>query len=206
MAWNLNGELIESCSCNVLCPCWYGVKELMRMDQGWCDSAFVFRIQGGKSDGVDLGGTTVVVATDFPGPTLFDGKGTARLHIEESASQDQRRELEAIFQGKKGGPMEILAGLMSNWLPTNYCTIEIQDDGNELVAKVGSVGQVESSVLKNESGNAMTFENAGFASAFQFDNLRAKIAPSRTKWKDPQMPRSFETHSGARASWNWKVA
>jgi hypothetical protein len=29
MAWNLTAEFTETCSCNMLCPCWYGVKELM---------------------------------------------------------------------------------------------------------------------------------------------------------------------------------
>ena len=36
MSWRIKGEFVESCSCNMLCPCWYGVKELMIMDQGWC--------------------------------------------------------------------------------------------------------------------------------------------------------------------------
>jgi hypothetical protein len=34
MAWNLTADFIETCSCNMLCPCWYGVRELMVMDQG----------------------------------------------------------------------------------------------------------------------------------------------------------------------------
>jgi hypothetical protein len=34
MTWNLNGKMIESCSCNMLCPCWFGIKELMIMDNG----------------------------------------------------------------------------------------------------------------------------------------------------------------------------
>src|SRR5688572_3869646 len=29
MPWTLSGEMIETCSCNMLCPCWYGVQELM---------------------------------------------------------------------------------------------------------------------------------------------------------------------------------
>jgi hypothetical protein len=34
MAWKLSGELIETCSCNMLCPCWFGQADLMLMDQG----------------------------------------------------------------------------------------------------------------------------------------------------------------------------
>ena len=101
MAWQMSGQLIESCSCNMFCPCWFTVQELMIMDRG-CASAIAFRTRDGNSDGVPLGGRTVVFAVDFPGPTLFDGNGTARLYIDESASADQRRELEAICSGGRG--------------------------------------------------------------------------------------------------------
>lgn len=206
MAWNLSGELIETCSCNAHCPCWFGVQDLMIMDQGWCDSTLLFRVDNGESNGVDLGGTVVVVAWDFPGPTLFDGKATARLHIGESASEAQRQELEAIFQGKKGGPMEILGGLVETWLDTSYAKIEIDDDGDSLTAKVGDVGEVRSKVLKNEAGDPMTLSNAGFAVAFNFPDATFRVAPSASRWSDPEMPRPFETRSGARASWQWAVS
>src|SRR5262245_25134066 len=127
MSWNLKAELIETCSCNMLCPCWFAVQELMVMDQGWCDNVLVFRTLEGSSEGVPLGSRTVVMAADFPGPTLFDGKGTARLYIDDGATADQHRELEAIFQGKKGGPMEIFAGLVAKWLPTQSEKIDIQE-------------------------------------------------------------------------------
>jgi hypothetical protein len=52
------------------------VQQLMIMDQGWCASAIAFRTRGGNSDGIALGGRTVVFAVDFPGPTLFDGNAT----------------------------------------------------------------------------------------------------------------------------------
>ena len=102
MAWNLTAEFTETCSCNMLCPCWYGVKELMVMDKGWCASAWLLRVQQGSANGVDLSGRTLAIALDWPGPTLYDGNGTARLYIDDAASGDQCRELEAIFQGTKG--------------------------------------------------------------------------------------------------------
>ena len=115
MAWNLTADFIETCSCNMLCPCWYGVRELMVMDQGWCASTWLLRVQQGQADGVNLGGRILAIALDFPGPTLYDGNGTARLYLDDGASADQRRELEAIFQGTKGGPMAILGGLVTTW-------------------------------------------------------------------------------------------
>ncbi len=206
MGWNLSGELIETCSCNAHCPCWFGVQELMKMDQGWCDNALLFRVEGGQSNGVDLSGCTVVLGAAFPGPTLFDADGTARLYIDDGASEEQRSELEAIFQGRVGGPMEVLGSLMSKWLPTSYCSIDIQDDGDELTAKVGDVGEIKSSVLKNEAGDAVTMQHAGFAGIFQFPDEKFSVAPSASRWADSDLPREFETSSGTRAPWSWSVA
>jgi len=206
MAWNLTAEFTETCSCNMLCPCWYGVQELMVMDQGWCASAWLLRVQQGSADGIDLSGRTLAIALDFPGPTLYDGNGTARLYVDDAASTDQRRELEAIFQGTKGGPMEILAGLVTKWLPTRAAKIDFQEQGGTLTATVAGFGQMKSQRLTNEAGQPTTMQNTGFTTALQLDNQAAQLAPSGgTHWSDPDMPRQFETKSGAVAKFTWRV-
>jgi hypothetical protein len=205
MAWNLTGEFNESCSCNMLCPCWYGVKELMVMDQGWCASAWLMRVQQGNADGVDLSGRTLALAVDFPGPTLYDGNGTGRLYIDNDANADQRRELEAILQGKKGGPMAILGGLITNWLPTQSAKIDYQQQGGALSATVAGFGEIKLQRLTNEAGQPTTMHNTGFTTALQFDGQAAQLAPSASHWSDPQMPRQFATKSGATANFTWRV-
>jgi hypothetical protein len=191
----------------MLCPCWYGVQELMVMDQGWCASAWLLRVQQGSADGVDLSGRTVALALDFPGPTLYDGNGTARLYIDDAASADHCRELEAIFQGTKGGPMEILAGLVTKWLPTQVAKIDFQEKGGTLTATVDGFGQMKSQRLTNEAGQPTTMQNTGFTTALQFDNQAAQLAPSSgTHWSDPDMPRQFETKSGAVATFTWSMS
>ncbi len=205
MAWNLRAQMIESCSCNMLCPCWFGVKDLMVMDRGWCDSAIVFRILNGNSDGADLSGRTVVLALDFPGPTLFDGNGTARVYVDSATTAGQRKELEAIFQGKKGGPMEIIGGLVTRWLPTQTATIDIQEQNGTIKVNVEKFGSIQSQLLKNDAGQTMTMQEVGFARVLNFENMRAELAPSGSRWSDGEMPRQFETKSGARAICNWRV-
>jgi hypothetical protein len=144
---------------------------------------------------------------DFPGPTLYDGNGTARLYIDDAASADHCRELEAIFQGTKGGPMEILAGLVTKWLPTQVAKIDFQEKGGTLIATVDGFGQMKSQRLTNEAGQPTTMQNTGFTTALQFDNQAAQLAPSSgTHWSDPDMPRQFETKSGAVAKFTWRVS
>src|SRR5687768_4383986 len=112
MAWQFRAQMTEACSCNMFCPCWFGVKEQMVMDQGWCGGSVSFEIEDGRSDAVDLSGRTVVLLVHFPGPTMLDGNGTARVFIDDAANDEQTRELSEIFQGRKGGMgLEMIASL-----------------------------------------------------------------------------------------------
>ncbi|HKY54003.1 MAG TPA: DUF1326 domain-containing protein [Anaerolineales bacterium] len=205
MGWNLSGKMVESCTCNLLCPCWFGVKELMNFDKDYCGGTILFRVDRGDSNGTNLTGLDVVLAVDFPGPTLFDGNGTARLLIDERADSNQQKAIEEIMQGKKGGPMTIVSQLANKWLPTQKTKIEVKDDGKTLTATMGKFGQIKSQELRNESGRPMVLQGSGFASAFQMENDSFIVAPSGTEWSDPEMPHSqFTTKSGAAAKFSWK--
>jgi hypothetical protein len=50
----------------------------------------------------------------------------------------------------------------------------------------------------------MTMQNVGFAVALQFDQQRAELAPSTgTRWSDPDLPRQWESKSGAVGTFTW---
>ena len=195
MAWNLKGQMIESCSCNMFCPCWFGVQELMIMDQGWCASVIGFRIREGRSDGVALDGRKVVVHPDFPGPTLFDGNATARVFVDEGADEAQR-ELEAIFQGRKGRadgesrPHRDLAAHQEG---------EHRHRGGRETITVSVAGaEMRLAAPADPQGNAFTLRGGGFVSGLGLEE--AKLAPTSAGWADPEMPKRFETKSGARGT------
>jgi hypothetical protein len=131
MAWQVSGQLTEFCSCKLMCPCWLGPTPAP--DQGWCSGAILYDIEQGQIDGIDVGGSKVVFAADWPG-NFFGGQGTARLYLDDQASPDQRRELEAVFSGQKGGLLEGLMGaVITQWLPAQTARIVVQrgapDDG-----------------------------------------------------------------------------
>ena len=52
MSYNLQGRLLEVCTCNTLCPCWVGDDP----DGGTCDSAIAYRFDRGAIDGVNVSG------------------------------------------------------------------------------------------------------------------------------------------------------
>ena len=201
MSWRLAGQLIETCSCNMFCPCWFGVQDLMIMDQGWCYGVLGFRIREGSSDGLALDGREVLFAVHFPGPTLFDGHATARLFVDEGADDDQQRELETIFQGEKGGPMAILAPLVATWLPTKRARIDVREDVDSITMTAEGAGELRSQLLRDPQGTPFTLRGGGFVGGFGMEE--AELAPTATEWADPEMPQSFETKSGARGDFAW---
>jgi uncharacterized protein DUF1326 len=112
--------------------------------------------------------------------------------------------MEAIFQGKRGGPMEMISSLTSKWLPTQSTKININEDGNNLTVTVGSFGKMKYRELKNESGRTMTLQGAGFASAFGMDDETFALAPSASQWSDPDLLHQFSTKSGVMAKFSWR--
>src|SRR4029450_4872069 len=82
MTWQINTEMIECCSCKMLCPCWAGPQG--EPDEGWCGGALVFDIQSGSVDGVDVSGCRAALAAEWPG-NFFLGNGVARVYVDSKA-------------------------------------------------------------------------------------------------------------------------
>ena len=204
MAWSVSGELIETCSCNMLCPCWFGQADLMLMDQGYCGTSLLLRIREGVHDEVDLSGQNAIVSLHFPGPTLFDANGTGRVYIDEGASDAQATALEAILRSTSGGGMEVPASLLSSWLPTKRCALTVTEADGELSASVAGVGEMKSRRLVNDLGNKMKLQNAAFSLAFGHVGHEGDLAPSDgTAWNDADMPVAWVGQSGVAGQIAW---
>ena len=200
MAWHVAGRSIELCSCRMLCPCWLGPEG--EPDQGWCSGAFIFNVREGNSEGVDLAGCTVVAAFEWPG-NFWGGNGTARLYIDGATTSEQRRELEAIFSGQKGGPLAtVLPAIVTKVLPTQVTQIDIQW-GDTTSIKVGNVGQVQLQPLKDPAGRPTKVQGAVTLAAFEMDSM--DLASSKgSRWSDPEL-RPWEGDSGTLHAFDWGV-
>ena len=198
MAWNLSGQVLDACNCKMVCRCVFGPAE---PDQGGCSGAMTFNIEQGSSDGVSLAGTTSVFAVDFPGDFL-SGNGVGRIYLDEAASADQRRELEAIFTGKKGGPMEALGTAIVKWLPTQTAKIELKL-GERPSVRVGGVGEVTLEPLKDGAGKPTQLVNAlGNTGMLETTEL-ARSDGSR--WSDPDMRKWEGGGHGGVSPFSWSV-
>jgi len=174
MAWNMTVNMMEFCSCKAMCPCWLGPDT--QPDKGWCSAAIVYEIKQGAIDGVDVGGCKAALAAEWPG-NFFGGKGTARLYIDPKASEAQRRGLEAVFSGKKGGLFE--------WLPTKTPSIDIKR-GDTLSITIGESGKATLIPFKDQTGRTVTVQGTAAQGAFQSASMELASAKG-TRWSDPDL-------------------
>jgi hypothetical protein len=184
----------------MLCPCWLGPDG--KPDQGWCGGAFAFDIQRGSSDGVDLSGTNVALAFAWPG-NFFAGNGTARCYVGDDANANQRRELEAIFTGKKGGLLEPLwQAVVKDWLPTEVTPVKF-GWGDSPTLTVGKVAQVTLTPVKDQAGRRAKVEGAPAQAAFRLASM--DVASSKgSRWADPKL-REWQGDSGTLHQFNWSA-
>ena len=69
VVYDLEGTLLEACSCGVLCPCWVGSDP----DGGTCDSFNAYHFDRGTISGVDVDGLSFINVCHIPGNVLTPG-------------------------------------------------------------------------------------------------------------------------------------
>jgi len=141
MAWRLEGTYFENCNCDMVCPC--GTSALtLPADNDRCRVVLIFHVDSGEVDGVDVSGLSLGVLADTP-PVMFEGNWRVGVFMDEAASQEQAHKLGAVFSGQLGGPMEALAGLITEDLGIEVVPIEYADDGRRHWVKIGDAVEIE---------------------------------------------------------------
>jgi hypothetical protein len=136
MAWNLQGTYFETCSCEVVCPC--SVSLSLGADYDRCRATLVFNVVHGDVEGTDVSGLKVAAIADTP-KMMTDGNWRLGVFIDAAASDEQAEKLGAVFGGQLGGPMEMLAPLVSENLGVERGAIEILEEGLLHSVKIGDV-------------------------------------------------------------------
>jgi len=171
MPWTLRGTWYEACSCRLVCECNFGPAE---PDQGWCSGVLGFAIDSGESNGVDLGGTRMVLHAELPGD-FMGGIDKARIYLDEASSQEQRDELVAIFQGQRGGVWEGIAGSIREFLPSRTAKVEVTGGDNPTV-RVDGVLDLALQRVKDESGKQAVLTNAPLSAGFAVTTMELATA------------------------------
>jgi hypothetical protein len=126
MAWNLSGSYVETCSCELMCPCNLSFSHGATYD--FCRVTLVFNIVDGTVDDIDVSGRKVALIADTP-KVMTDGNWRVGVFIDDAASEAQFDKLVEVFSGQLGGPMAGLAPLIGEMLGVQRASIEVEDDG-----------------------------------------------------------------------------
>lgn len=140
MAWKLEGQYFENCSCDVPCPCTVSLD--LGADRDRCMAFLAFQVESGEVDGVDVSGLTVAAVADTP-KVMSEGNWRLGVLIDDRASDEQAEKLGAVFGGQLGGPMEALGPLVSEPLGVERVPIEVSHENGTHRIKVGDDGEVE---------------------------------------------------------------
>ena len=156
--WQIQGEYLEICNCEVLCPCRLP-GPTQDPTEGHCDMALAFHIEDGAFGGVDLNGLSFVVVMYTPGKMSVPDWTTA-VYVDDRANQEQRASMDKIVSGEIGGPMERFMAMTANFLGIKYVPITFKAEGRTRTVSVPSIMDfnVEGIVLKGQS-EPMRLEN-----------------------------------------------
>ena len=136
MSWNLKGSYVETCSCDLICPCNASFSHGATYD--FCRVTLVFNIREGEIEGTDIGGLRVAAIADTP-KVMTEGNWRLGIFIDERATDEQAEKLTQVFGGQLGGPMAALVPLVGEMLGVERAAIEVQDDGLRHSVRVGDV-------------------------------------------------------------------
>src|ERR687895_930131 len=138
MTYQLEGSMLEVCTCNILCPCWVGEDP----DGGTCDSSLAWQIDQGTIEGVDVAGRTVALSVHIPGNVLA-GNWRAVVYVDDKTSDEQQEALLKVFTGQLGGAIADLAGLIGEVIAVERAPITFTVEEGKGVLTIGEVVDAE---------------------------------------------------------------
>jgi hypothetical protein len=157
--YELEGTLLEACSCGVLCPCWIGEDP----DGGTCDAFNAYHFDRGTIRGVDVSGLNYVRVVHIPGNVLTPASWQQVVFVDEQASEEQRQAILDAYGGKLGGPLADLAGLIGETLGVELANITHEvHQGNGRLA-IGDVVRSEMHPYTGPEGSTTTLRDSLFS-------------------------------------------
>ncbi len=159
MAYEIEGRLLEVCTCNVLCPCWVGEDP----DYKTCDTTIAWGIETGSIEGVDVSGLTVAVSAHIPGNILTPKSWKAVVFVDDRATPEQEQVMLRLFTGQLGGAVADLAGLIGEVVAVERAPITYTVEGGKGRISIGSIVEAEMAPFVGATGNPTTLAETVFS-------------------------------------------
>jgi hypothetical protein len=195
--YQLEGTLLEACSCGILCPCWVGEDP----DNGDCLSVNAYHFNGGSIRGLDVSGLNFISVNIIPGNVLTPKSWRVVLFVDGRASPEQRQAILDAYQGKLGGPLADLAGLVGEVLAieTGDITHEVVDGRG--VLRIGGVLEAEMAPFTGSGGIVTTLRDSLFSTVPGSPAYVSKAAKYRVSLPQYGMAWEFEGRNAIQADY-----
>ena len=156
--------MLSGCNCDWGCPCNFEVAP----SYGNCEGVYVWHIETGHFQGVELDGTTFGQIGLFP-EAIHLGNGTMLDVIDERLPPSKRAAVETILQDVP--PFSVFHELSPNFLGFRYVPMEIRLDGIRSGIKIPGILDLQLRPMKNpvtgEDELATLSKPTGFTSNIQ---------------------------------------
>lgn len=140
--WEIEGVEFANCNCSWGCPCQFNGAPT----SGNCRALTFFHIEKGHFDDVRLDGIDWGFLGAWPA-AIHLGNGQFQIVIDEKASAEQRKALDAIGHGAETEPgsliLQVFSTTVSNFLPTLYKPVHLTIDLKARTAALSVPGVVE---------------------------------------------------------------
>jgi hypothetical protein len=157
MAYQLEGSLLEVCTCNILCPCWVGEDP----DGGICEGVLAWHFDAGSVNGTDVAGRTFVILAHIPG-NILEGNWRVVVYVDDGATDDQQQALLDVWTGKLGGPIADLAQLVGEVVAVEKVPITFNVEGAKGTLKIGEAVEAKLQPFQGATGESTALHDSIF--------------------------------------------
>lgn len=196
MPYQLEGRLLEVCTCNVLCPCWVGEDP----DGGTCDGTLAWRVDKGTVNGVDVSGRTIAILCHIPG-NILKGNWNVRIYVDDQANAAQKDALVSVWTGKQGGPVADLAKLVGRVDSIEQAPVTFEVQGVKGTLKVGKVIEAGLEPFKGSTGKETALHDSIFTTIPGSPAYVGKA--SRYRAKAPGFDVELQNHNAVSGSFRF---
>lgn len=196
--YEVEGSLLEACSCGAPCPCWIGEDP----HGGTCDAFLAYRIDRGTIQGVDVSGVPFALVVQIPGNVLKGGWRVA-VYMSDRATPRQKQAILDAWTGKLGGPLADLAQLVGEVVGVHDAPVEFRLERGKGTLRVGTCVEAEMAPYTDGQGRPTTISNTIFTTIPGSPAYVAKAAYHRVNIPEHEMRWTFENRNAIQGSFRF---
>jgi hypothetical protein len=200
MAYQLEGRLLEVCTCNILCPCWVGEDP----DGGTCDGLISWHIDKGTIDGVDVSDRNLTVMAHIPG-NILQGNWKVVVYIDDRTSPEQQEAMLNVWTGKRGGPVADLVQLVGEVMAVERVPVYVDVQEGKGSLRIGPL-EADMAPFQGATGQATALHDTVFTTIPGSSAYPGKASKYKVDAPQHGFTINLEGHNAVQGSFRFEAA